>query len=77
MRTMPYPAAFLALAALPLMLLPETASAYVGPGAGMTAIGTILALVSALFLAIVGFVWYPIKRMLKRKPSAETNKDRN
>jgi hypothetical protein len=45
------------------------AAAYVGPGAGLTAIGSALALVAAIFLAIVGFVWYPIKRLIKRKPA--------
>lgn len=50
-------------------LLPAAAFAYVGPGAGLTAIGTILALVAAFFLAIVGFVWYPVKRLLRRGKS--------
>lgn len=59
-----------AAAALALALMPQTALAYVGPGAGLTAIGTILALVAAVALAVVGFVWYPVKRMLARKPSA-------
>jgi hypothetical protein len=40
-----------------------TALAYIGPGAGITAIGTAIALVGAIVLAIVGFVWYPIKRL--------------
>ena len=41
---------------------PQTAFAYVGPGAGLAAIGSVLALVGAIVLAIVGFLWYPIKR---------------
>jgi hypothetical protein len=41
------------------------AFAYVGPGAGLTAIGAALAFVGAIVLAIVGFIWYPIKRLLK------------
>jgi hypothetical protein len=58
------------------------AAAYVGPGAGLTAIGAILAVIATLFLALVGFVWYPVKRLLRkpssagrsdgRRPSAET-----
>jgi hypothetical protein len=40
-----------------------TALAYIGPGAGITAIGTAIALVGAIVLAIVGFVWYPFKRL--------------
>jgi hypothetical protein len=54
---------------------PSVAHAYVGPGAGLTAIGTVLALMAAVLFAIVGFVWYPVKRLLKRQsvkaPAAE------
>lgn len=49
------------------MLLPVSAFGYVGPGAGLTAIGTILALLAAFVLAIVGFVWYPMKRLLRTR----------
>lgn len=42
------------------------AAAYVGPGAGLTAIGTFIALVSTVMLGIIGFLWYPVKRLLKR-----------
>lgn len=50
-------------------LLPDLAYAYVGPGAGLTAIGTVVALFAAVLFAIVGFVWYPIKRLLGRRTS--------
>jgi hypothetical protein len=63
-------------AALVLALVPEAASAYVGPGAGLTAIGTVLALIAAVFLAIVGFVWYPVKRLLRRSPASGTRDQR-
>jgi len=53
-------------AAAALVVLPLPAEAYIGPGAGLSAIGTVVALVGALALMIVGFVWYPIKR-LRRK----------
>jgi hypothetical protein len=46
------------------------AYAYVGPGAGLGAIGTLVAFVGAVLFAIVGFVWYPIKRMLRKKQNA-------
>jgi len=60
----------LAAAVLGLVALaPVPALAYVGPGAGLSAIGTFLALVAAVFLAIVGFIWYPIKRLFGRKSS--------
>ena len=62
------PAFVFALALASLAAAP--ASAYVGPGAGLTVIGTIFALLSAVGLAIVGFVWYPVKRLLARRRSA-------
>ena len=37
---------------------PQLASAYAGPGAGLTVIGAALAFIGAVFLAIVGFLWY-------------------
>lgn len=45
---------------------PTAAVAYVGPGAGLTAIGSALALVGGILLAVVGFVWYPVKRLRAR-----------
>jgi Na+/melibiose symporter-like transporter len=46
------------------------AAAYVGPGAGLTAIGAVLAVIATLFLALVGFVWYPVKRLVRRRRPA-------
>ncbi len=44
-----------------------SAEAYIGPGAGISAIGTVVALFGAILLAIVGFVWYPVKRLLRTR----------
>ena len=46
-----------------VLLLPDDTAAYIGPGAGLTVIGTVLGVIGALLLAIIGFVWYPIKRL--------------
>jgi hypothetical protein len=65
----------LLLAALGLAVtLSDTALAYIGPGGGLSAIGTAIALIGAILLAIVGFVWYPVKRMLRKKKPAIENK---
>ena len=48
------------------------AAAYVGPGAGLSVIGVLVALVGAVFLAIVGFLWYPIKRLLRARKQKAT-----
>ena len=50
-----------------LFTMPSLAQAYVGPGAGLSAIGSILAFLAAILLLIVGFLWYPIKRLIKGK----------
>ena len=49
-----------------LCMLPGPVLAYIGPGAGLSAIGSVLALIGAVLLMIVGFLWYPIKRLLRR-----------
>ena len=50
---------------LAAILTPSLAQAYVGPGAGISAIGAALALLAAVFFAIVGIVWYPVKRLIR------------
>lgn len=44
---------------------PVLLSAYVGPGAGLGAVGALLALVGMAILMVVGFVWYPAKRLMR------------
>ncbi|MDP0930301.1 hypothetical protein Q0601_24280 [Paracoccus onubensis] len=51
------------------------ALAYVGPGAGLTAIGTMIAVIAVVILALVGFVWYPLKRLLRKKPTSEEGQE--
>ena len=45
--------------------MPIAAHAYIGPGAGISAVGTLLALGAAVLLAALGFVWYPAKRLIR------------
>lgn len=53
---------------LPLLLLAASpAQAYVGPGAGLGAIVATLAVVLAIVLLIAGFLWFPIKRALRKR----------
>ena len=57
---------------------PNLALAYIGPGAGLGAIGTFLAVIGAAVLLVVGFVWYPAKRLVRwlksRKDAHENEK---
>lgn len=56
------------------LLYVDTALAYVGPGAGLGAIGAIVGVLVTVLLAILGIIWYPLKRLFKRgkKHSAES-----
>lgn len=55
-----------------LFALPMTAAhAYVGPGVGLGAIGVLIGVLASLVLAVVGIVWYPIKRLLKKRKKAQ------
>jgi hypothetical protein len=50
---------------LALLLLSSPAQAYIGPGVGLGAIGLTLALIVGALLLVVGFLWYPLKRLLR------------
>lgn len=63
-----------AILALVALSMPSLAHAYIGPGAGISAIGAALALLAAVFFAIVGFVWYPVKRLMRKRKAAAAAK---
>ncbi|SDJ64377.1 hypothetical protein [Aliiruegeria lutimaris] len=54
------------------VFLPQPALAYIGPGAGLGAIAVAVALAVGIILLIAGFLWFPIKRMIKRARHSST-----
>ena len=56
-----------------LMLPAGPAHAYIGPGAGLGAFAVVLALGAGVLFLIVGLVWYPLKRKLRRKRESQNN----
>ncbi len=61
-----------------LLLYPQVAFAYIGPGSGLSAIGVFLAMIVGVFAAILGFFWYPIKRLFGgKKKSSEPDQVKN
>ncbi len=58
-------------------IVTSNAWAYIGPGVGLSAIGVVIALLAAGILFILGFVWYPVKRLLlkMKKNNAKNKKD--
>lgn len=57
----------LVLVIILVCFLPSPAVAYIGPGSGLSAIGAFFALLAATTAALFGFLWYPIKRLLRKK----------
>jgi uncharacterized membrane protein len=53
-------------AVIAVAAVPDHALAYIGPGAGLTVIGWVVVLFGAVLLAIVGFLWYPLKTLMGR-----------
>ncbi len=45
--------------------LESAARAYLGPGAGLGAIGVVLGLIGSVFLGLFALIWYPVKRTWK------------
>ena len=52
---------------LMFLAIATPAHAYEGPGSGLTFVATLVALVAAVATGIAGFIWYPIKRLLRGK----------
>lgn len=53
---------------------------YIGPGAGLAAFGSLLTVLGAGVLMVVGLVWYPVRQVLRKlrarrmkEPSASEN----
>lgn len=59
---------------LPLAFLPLTAQAYIGPGVGTGTLAVVLGILSSIFFAFVGIVWYPIKRLIKGRKATKAKK---
>ena len=65
--TLPKDRAIACIGLLLLLAAPQPAFAYIGPGAGLGAIAVTVAFLLGIVLLLEGFVWYPIKRMLKSR----------
>lgn len=52
---------------LVLIAIAPVASAYIGPGSGISVIGSLLGLLLTLFLAVGAILLWPLRRMLKRR----------
>jgi len=64
-----------AVALLALALsLPTPAAAYVGPGAGLTVIGSLVAVIAAVLIALMGLVLFPLRLLMKKMRAGKASK---
>ncbi|HMI19911.1 MAG TPA: hypothetical protein VK533_10230 [Sphingomonas sp.] len=63
---------------LPLALwvaCPAPAFAYMGPGIGLGAIGAAMGIIVSLLLVTISVIWYPLKRLFRRKRGKRGGRD--
>jgi hypothetical protein len=58
--------------AIILLTVSMPVSAYIGPGMGGGAIAVVFGILAAIFMAIFGFIYYPVKRWLKRRKAEKS-----
>jgi hypothetical protein len=52
------------------LLAPGTAAAYMGPGAGLGMLGSLIAVLAALAIALLGIVLLPVRMIMKKRRKA-------
>ena len=50
-----------------VLMVPEYALAYIGPGASNSALLTTIIFLGVVLLAVVALAWYPIKKLMEKK----------
>lgn len=63
------------LAALTMMSKPTLA--YIGPGAGLGMIGSLLAVIVAVIVAVVGIIVYPLRLLRKKREQGKQRGDQS
>lgn len=59
---------------LAALAAPGTAAAYMGPGAGLGMLGSLIAVAAAVVVAVVGLVLLPLRLIRKRWRKAQPTK---
>lgn len=60
-----------ALLILASLLVPSPAFAYLGPGVAAGAVASVLGVLGSIVLGIFAVIYYPIKRVLKRRKKSK------
>lgn len=58
-----------------LFMLSASAHAYIGPGMGAGVLASILGVIASVLLSLFAIIYYPIKRILKKRKNRTLSKD--
>jgi membrane protein implicated in regulation of membrane protease activity len=61
----------LILLALILLALAGPALAYIGPGAGISVLGSLLSILATIFVAIGAIIFWPLRKFMKRRKARQ------
>lgn len=75
MKKLSKPIGLSLLSLLLTLLISQPAMAYVGPGTGLVAIAAFIALAVAVLAALLGFLWFPLKRLLSKRNQPISSED--
>jgi len=64
-------------ALLLLVLLSSSAFAYVGPGAGISVLGSLLSILATIVVAIGAIIFWPVRKYMKRRKARLGSEDSN
>lgn len=59
----------------PILLIGLPAHAYIGPGAGAGTIAVVLGILASIVMAFFAILWYPMKRLSKKRKAAREAKE--
>lgn len=63
------------LALLLLLTVSPTVLAYIGPGAGISVLGSLLGILGTIVLAIGAIILWPLRKLIKRRKLARQGAD--
>ena len=50
--------------------------AYLGPGVGGGVIAAVIGVIVAIFVALFGLIWFPVKRLLKKRKEKKNQQNK-
>ena len=60
-----------------LFIIPINAHAYLGPGVGLGILAATVGVILAIFAGLFGILWYPVKKIIKKKKEKKNETDKS